>query len=177
MPRLARVVGIGLPHHITQRGNYRQSVFNSDDDRSRYLRWVAEYSGKHGLAVLAYCLMGNHVHFIAVPALEDSLARVFNSAHMRYSQYFNWKHKVSGHLWQARFFSCVLDSGRLLAAARYVERNPVRAGLGFPARMAVVKRRRALQGGEGKLWFCPGQFMGVYGDEPSGLDGLFDGSG
>ena len=129
MPRLARIVGIGLPHHITQRGNYRQSIFNSDDDRDAYLRWISEYSDKHGLLVLAYCLMNNHVHFIAVPEQEDSMARVFNSAHMRYSQYFNGKHKISGHLWQGRFFSCVLDSRRLLAAARYVERNPVRAGL------------------------------------------------
>ena len=130
MPRLARVVGLGLPHHITQRGNYRQNIFNGDNDMDRYLRWVSEYSRKYGLVVLAYCLMDNHVHFVVVPEEEDSLARVFNTAHMRYSQYFNRKHKVSGHLWQGRFFSCVLDSRRLLAAARYVERNPVRAG--FP---------------------------------------------
>jgi len=129
MPRLARIVGVGLPHHITQRGNYRQNIFNSDDDRQQYLRWISEYGDKHGLLVLAYCLMDNHVHFIVVPTQMDSLARVFNSAHMRYSQYFNAKHEVSGHLWQGRFFSCVLDSRRLLAAARYVERNPVRAGL------------------------------------------------
>lgn len=129
MPRLARVVGVGLPHHITQRGNYRQSVFNSDDDRAAYLRWVSEYGDRHGLLVLAYCLMDNHVHFVAVPHREDSMARALNSAHMRYSQYFNGKHNVSGHLWQSRFFSCVLDARRLLAAARYVERNPVRAGL------------------------------------------------
>lgn len=122
-------MGVGLPHHITQRGNYRQKIFNNDSDRERYLLWVAEYAGKNDLLVLAYCLMDNHVHFIAVPGKEDSLARAFNSAHMRYSQYFNGKHKLAGHLWQGRFYSCVLDGPHLLAAARYTERNPVRAGL------------------------------------------------
>lgn len=129
MPRLARVVGVGLPHHITQRGNYRQKIFNNDSDRERYLHWVAEYSRKNALSVLAYCLMDNHVHFIAVPDKQDSLARAFNGAHMRYSQYFNGKHNLAGHLWQGRFYSCVLDGRHLLAAARYTERNPVRAGL------------------------------------------------
>ncbi len=129
MPRLARIVGVGLPHHVTQRGNYRQNIFESDSDKERYLLWVAEYSRKAGLSVLAYCLMNNHVHFIAVPGKEYSMAHAFNNAHMRYSQYFNDKHKENGHLWQSRFFSCVLDGRHLLAAARYIERNPVRAGL------------------------------------------------
>jgi len=129
MPRLARVVGVGLPHHVTQRGNYRQKIFESDSDRERYLLWVSEYSRKTGLSVLAYCLMDNHVHFIAVPDGERSLGHAFNCAHMRYSQYVNNKHKENGHLWQGRFFSCVLDGRHLLAAARYIERNPVRAGL------------------------------------------------
>ncbi len=129
MPRMARVVGVGLPHHITQRGNYRQKIFNNASDRERYLLWVAEYARASGLAVLAYCLMDNHVHFIGVPETAAALARTFNCAHMRYSQYFNRKHKEKGHLWQGRFYSCVLDGRHLLAAARYIERNPVRAGL------------------------------------------------
>ena len=99
---MARVVGVGLPHHITQRGNYRQDIFDTDADRVRYLLWVAEYARGNGLSILSYCLMDNHVHFIAVPGREDSLARVFNSAHMRYSQYLNRKRKLAGHLWQGR---------------------------------------------------------------------------
>jgi len=71
--------------------------------------------------------MTNHVHFIVVPANKDSIARAFNAAHMRYSQYRNKKIGASGHLWQGRFFSCVMDERRLTAAARYIERNPVRA--------------------------------------------------
>ncbi len=118
-----------MPHHVTQRGNYRQKIFNTDSDRERYLFWVAEYAQRYQLSILAYCLMDNHVHFLAVPDTEKSLGNAFKYAHMRYSGYFNKKHKVCGHLWQGRFYSCVLDRRRLLAAARYIERNPVRAGL------------------------------------------------
>jgi putative transposase len=73
--------------------------------------------------------MDNHVHFIVIPRKEDSLAKVFSISHMRYSQYFNKKKKASGHLWQGRFYSCVMDDDYLVAALRYVERNPVRAGI------------------------------------------------
>jgi len=129
MPRAARIVAVGYPHHITQGGNYAQKIFADDSDRMKYLSWIQEYSAKYGLSILAYCLMKNHVHFIAIPQKEDSLARAFNAAHMRYSQYFNKKMKAKGHLWQGRFFSCVLDEPHLIAAGRYIERNPVRAKL------------------------------------------------
>ena len=86
MPRIARVVAVGIPHHITQRGNYRQDVFLDDSDRRKYLLWIQEYSQKYHLNILVYCLMRNHAHFIAIPQKEDSLARTFNTAHMRYSQ-------------------------------------------------------------------------------------------
>ena len=103
MPRVARIVAPGYPHHITQRGNYAQEVFPEDSDRQQYLEWIAEYSKKHEVSLLGYCLMGNHVHFIAVPRKDDSLAKTFNAAHMRYSQYINKKRNVRGHLWQGRF--------------------------------------------------------------------------
>ena len=127
MPRVARIVAPGHPHHITQRGNYAQEVFPEDSDRQQYLEWIAEYSKKHEVSLLGYCLMGNHVHFIAVPRKDDSLAKTFNAAHMRYSQYINKKRNVRGHLWQGRFFSCVLEGAHIQHAARYIERNPVRA--------------------------------------------------
>lgn len=129
MPRIARVVAVGLPHHITQRGNYQQEVFLSADNRKKYLSWVKKYSFKYGLSILAYCLMPNHVHFIAVPSKNDSLAKTFNTAHMCYSQYFNSRLNQRGHLWQGRFYSCVLNQSHLILAARYIERNPVRAGI------------------------------------------------
>ncbi|MDA8088922.1 MAG: transposase [Actinomycetota bacterium] len=127
MPRIARAVAVGFPHHITQRGNYRQAVFETDRDYIRYLELLKQYSEQHSLKVWAYCLMGNHVHFIAVPMEPDSLSKAFNALHMRYSQYFNRKNKTMGHLWQGRFYSCALDERHLYAAMRYVENNPVRA--------------------------------------------------
>jgi putative transposase len=127
MPRIARAVAIGFPHHITQRGNYRQTVFENGADYLQYLQWLKEYSEKYSLKIWAYCLMSNHVHFIAVPAEQDSMARTFNMLHMRYSQYGNAKQEAAGHLWQGRFFSCVLDERHLYAGVRYVENNPVEA--------------------------------------------------
>ena len=127
MPRFARIIAPGLPHHITQRGNYRQDVFTDDDDRRQYLYWLGDYSQKYGLSILSYCLMSNHIHLIAIPKDENSLARTLNTTHMRYSQYRNNKMGRNGHLWQGRFFSCVMDDNHLLACARYIERNPVRA--------------------------------------------------
>ncbi len=127
MPRMARVVVAGIPHHITQRGNRREDVFFCDDDRQRYLQLLLEYSAKHELETLAYCLMTNHVHLVCVPEREESLSLVLKPLDMRYAQHVNWTHKISGRLWQGRFYSCVLDEDHLWAAIRYVERNPVRA--------------------------------------------------
>ena len=129
MPRIARVVVPGLPHHITQRGNRRADVFFDDHDRRRYLFLLGRYAERHGLAIWAYCLMTNHVHFVVVPATEGSLGRAFRDAHQAYAAWLNRKMRESGHLWQGRFFSCVLDDPHVWACVRYVERNPVRAGL------------------------------------------------
>ena len=129
MPRIARVVVKDYPHHITQRGNYRQIVFTKDADYKFYLERLNEYHGKYNLSILAYCLMPNHVHFIVIPKNEDSLAKTFNACHMRYAHYSNKRNRLTGHLWQGRFYSCVLDDNHLYAAVRYVENNPVKAKL------------------------------------------------
>ncbi|MBU2599286.1 transposase, partial [bacterium] len=129
MARIARIIIPDIPYHLTQRGNYRQTVFRSEDDREQYLLWIREYSKRYGVKIWAYCLMDNHVHFIVVPEGSESIARLFNQAHMRYSQYFNRKIGQRGHLWQGRFYSCPLDGVHLYTAIRYVERNPVRTGL------------------------------------------------
>jgi len=129
MPRVARTVVRGYPHHVTQRGNYRQVIFENDDDFRQYLKWLKTYSRKYGLDIWAYCLMDNHVHFICVPKHEDTLARTFNTLHMRYAQYINRRRNASGHLWQGRFYSTILDEAHVYAAVRYVENNPVRTGM------------------------------------------------
>ena len=126
MPRLARVVARNYPHHVTQRGNYRQPVFLEKGDYNTYLEWLKLYCEKYSLAIWAYCLMQNHVHFVCVPRKDDSMARTFNLLHMRYAQYVNRRQNISGHLWQGRFYSSILDERHVYAAVRYVENNPVR---------------------------------------------------
>ena len=89
MPRVARVVAAGYPHHITQRGNYRQKIFADDTDRRKYLSLLKEESKRYHLIILAYCLMSNHVHFMVIPQREDSMGKVFKYTNMKYSQYYN----------------------------------------------------------------------------------------
>jgi putative transposase len=127
MPRIARVVIPGIPHHVTQRGNRREDVFFTQADRQRYLQLLLEYSARHGLKILAYCLMTNHIHLVCIPEHATTLASVFRTLDLRYTQHFNWSQQTSGRLWQGRPFSCALDDEHLPAAVRYVERNPVRA--------------------------------------------------
>lgn len=129
MPRLSRTVFAGLPHHVTQRGNRRCDVFFTDEDRETYLSWLAEYCEAHKVEILAYCLMTNEIHLVAVPDADDGLVRVLRPLHMRYAQRVNRAQGWSGHLWQGRYFSSPLDDAYLWAAVRYVERNPVRAGI------------------------------------------------
>ncbi|MDZ4165690.1 MAG: transposase [Smithellaceae bacterium] len=129
MPRVSRVIAVGYPHHITQRGNYRQTVFAEESDYACYLEFLAGFAPKYGFDIWAYCLMPNHIHIVGVPGRQESLARTFNTVHMLYAQYFNRKRNATGHLWQGRFFSCVLDERHLYAAVRYVELNPVRSGI------------------------------------------------
>jgi putative transposase len=129
MARLARVVAPGFPHHITQRGNRRQQTFFRDDDYQAYLDSVGEWCSAHDVEIWAYCLMPNHVHLIAVPESADGLRRALGEVHRRYTRMVNFREGWRGHLWQGRFASYVLDERYLLTAARYVELNPVRAGL------------------------------------------------
>lgn len=129
MARLARVVIPGVPHHITQRGNRRQPVFFSDDDYLAYLDLLTQWSRQAGMVVWAYCLMPNHVHIIAVPEREGSLHAALGEAHRRYSRRVNFREGWRGHLWQGRFASFPMDEAHTLRAVRYVELNPVRAGL------------------------------------------------
>jgi putative transposase len=129
MARLPRVVVPGLPHHVTQRGNRRQQTFFADDDDVEYRTLLADSCRSCGTQVLAYCLMPNHVHLILVPADEFGLRDALGEAHRRYTRMINFREGWRGHLWQERFHSFVMDEQHLLAAARYVERNPVRARL------------------------------------------------
>ena len=129
MARIPRVVVPGLPHHVTQRGNRRQQTFFSDEDYAEYRRLMAAFCARCRTETWAYCLMPNHVHLIMVPSTPDGLRCTLGETHRRYTRMINERQGWSGHLWQERFHSFVMDEPHLLAAARYIERNPVRAGL------------------------------------------------
>ena len=127
MPRLARIAIPGAAHHVTQRGNNRQDIFFTEEDRRLYLDWVRDYAGEAGVAILGYCLMTNHIHLLVMPPSPESLAQALGRAHWRYAQAVNRMHGRSGHLWQGRFFSCALDEAHAYRALSYMECNPVRA--------------------------------------------------
>ncbi len=129
MPRCARVVIPGCPHHVTQRGNRRQNVFFSDLDRTVYISLLRKYFVLSHLHLAGYTLMTNHVHHIAIPEFATSLAKGFRLLHQDFSRWQNIQQNVTGHLWQNRYFSCPLDEDHFWKALRYVELNPVRAGL------------------------------------------------
>lgn len=156
MPAFARVVIPGLAYHVTQRGNYRQEIFTTDEDREIYLDYVVTAAGAYGLELHGWCLMANHVHWIVLPQQQMAMAQAFRRAHSRFASHINRQRKLAaGHLWQGRYYSCPLDEKHFPAALRYVERNPLRAGLvrssaeyrwsSAPARLGLVSAPDYLQ--------------------------------
>ncbi len=130
MARLPRLAAAGLPHHLIQRGNDRQSVFREDADYARYLGWLREIAAAHGLAIHAYVLMPNHVHLLVTPPTDTAVSKAMQALGRRYVRWFNHKYGRTGTLWEGRFRSTVIDADRyLLACSRYIETNPVRAGI------------------------------------------------
>lgn len=129
MPRVARIVIPGLPHHVTQRGNHRAVVYHDTADYHAYLAMLHQYISQFPLDILAYCLMPNHSHLIVVPHDAETLSSCIRAAHTKYALRYNLRYQLTGHLWQGRFASCVLDESHMWNAIRYVERNPVRAGM------------------------------------------------
>jgi putative transposase len=130
MPRQARLVAPQVALHIVQRGHNRGPCFAHDTDYLVYLATLAELLPQSSCALHAYCLMTNHVHLLLTPSAPESCGRLMRNLGQRYVQYFNRRHNRSGTLWEGRFRSCLVDSARyVLACYRYIERNPVRAGM------------------------------------------------
>ncbi len=128
MPRIARAVAAGFPHHIIQRGNNKEKVFFEKEDRQKYLELLKKYSDKWQCPILAYCLMNNHVHLLARPKQEESLYKMMQGITLCYTQHINRKYEKTGRLWESRYHSCIVDKEQYLwAAARYIEQNPKRA--------------------------------------------------
>lgn len=134
MARLPRLVLPGQPHHIIQRGNNRQAIFVDDKDRQHFLDTLRECALTHQVAIHAYVLMDNHVHLLTTPQQVDGLSRMMQSLGRRYVGWFNHRHGRSGTLWEGRFRAALIEGERhLLACARYIELNPLRAGMGVDA--------------------------------------------
>ena len=129
MARLPRAVASGYPHHVTQRGTDQRPVFFEGRDRFIYLRLLTEAAERYGLEFSGFCLMTNHVHLIAIPRTPDSLHLGMKWVHAAYARYVHATHGGCGHLWQARYFSCILAGTHIWNALAYVELNPVRAGI------------------------------------------------
>ncbi|MFT7775128.1 REP-associated tyrosine transposase [Roseateles sp.] len=130
MARLPRLILPGQAHHIILRGNNRQAIFQSDQDRQQLLGVMGEVATHYGVAVHAYVLMDNHVHLLLTPPTAEALSRTMQALGRRYVGWFNARHQRSGTLWEGRFRAGIVEGERhLLACMRYIESNPVRAGL------------------------------------------------
>jgi len=129
MGRFARLVIPGCPHHLTQRGNHRQPVFFSDSERDLYLELKKKYFELAQIQLDGYSLMTNHTHDLVIPATPTSLAKGFGRLHNDYARWQQIQHNQTGHLWQNRFWSCPMDEDHFWKTLRYIELNPVRAGL------------------------------------------------
>ncbi|MFM7051419.1 MAG: transposase, partial [Planctomycetota bacterium] len=129
MSRPRRNIEIGQPYHIAHRGNHKQTLFTRDEDRAYYLALVHRFSRLTYTQIAAFCLMDNHVHFVAVPECKNSLSQCFGRAHRAYSEFLNRRRGVHGASWEGRFYSAAMDPRHVLNAVRYIERNPVDAGM------------------------------------------------
>jgi len=129
MARLARVVVPGLPHHVTQRGDGGARTFFGDEDYAFYRDLLARHAREAGVAVWAWVLMPNHVHLVLDPSDPDGLRRALSRIHRAYAGHIHARKKKTGHFWQGRYGSVVMDEAHLAAALRYGALNPVRARL------------------------------------------------
>lgn len=179
MPRQSRLVLPGVALHIIQRGNNRQACFGRDSDYLLYLLHLNELANKHGCAVHAYCLMTNHVHLLMTPSAENALSTLMRNLGQRYVQYVNRTYGRTGTLWEGRYRSCIAESAHyVLACYRYIELNPVRAGLvDGPGNYLWSSYRANAEGREDRLLTAHPEYLGLGQDRISqrqAYRGLFD---
>jgi putative transposase len=147
MPRQSRLILPGTGLHIVQRGNNRSPCFAEDSDYLCYLTYLRQLSARHGCVVHAYCLMTNHVHLLLTPEHPDACTNLMRDLGQCYVRYFNKRHRRTGTLWEGRYRSSVVESARyVLACYRYIELNPVRAGMVSHPRMYVWSSHAANSG-------------------------------
>ncbi|MEW6039325.1 MAG: transposase [Pseudomonadota bacterium] len=148
MARLPCYVIPGQPQHIIQRGNNRQVIFAADEDYQFFRDALVDAAKKYGLSIHAYVWMTNHIHLLVTPEFGCSISKVLQSVGRRYVRYFNLTYRRSGTLWEGRYRATVVDSERyLLTLMRYIELNPVRAGMvSYPADYSWSSFRHHAQG-------------------------------
>jgi putative transposase len=130
MPRKLRVSVAGVAEHVIQRGNNRQAIFGNEDDMRAYITWLGQYAHKYKVNIHAWVLMTNHVHLLCTPSNSTGISLMMQSLGRMYVMYFNKTYKRSGTLWEGRFRSCLVQNEKyLLELYRYIELNPVRAGM------------------------------------------------
>ena len=130
MPRLPRYVLPGHPQHVIQRGNNHCPIFIADEDYRLFRHYLQEASRRHGFQIHAYVLMTNHIHLLATPEKEDSIARSMQSVGRRYVQYFNATYRRTGTLWEGRYKATLIDTDNyFFTCSCYIELNPVRANM------------------------------------------------
>ena len=166
MARLPRYVIPGQPQHIIQRGNNRQVIFAAEADYQFFRDAIIEAAGRFGLAIHAYVWMTNHIHLLATPTDADSISKTFQSAGRKYVQYFNYTYQRSGTLWEGRYRATVVDSEQyMLSIMRYIELNPVRAGMvAHPRDYPWSSHRRYAYGDSGHNlnWLIePDQYLNI----------------
>jgi len=154
MARLPRICLPDIPLHVIQRGNNRLACFGGNEDFSAYAHWLEEYSRKFRVAIHAWVFMTNHVHLLLTPHTEDGVSRMMQTLGRKYVRNFNHQYRRTGTLWEGRFKSCVVDAERdLLACQRYIELNPVRAGMvDAPGDYAWSSYRAHANGRTARFW-------------------------
>ena len=168
MARLPRLCSPGIALHIIQRGNNRQVCFGGDEDFAAYAHWLDECSRKSRVAIHAWVFMTNHVHLLVTPETDDGVSQMMQTLGRHYVRYFNYTYRRTGTLWEGRFKSCVVDAeDYLLICQRYIELNPVRAGMVTdPADYPWSSYRANGLGQAARLW-APHPIYSSLGANPS----------
>lgn len=168
MPRSRRICPPGLPVHVVQRGNNRQPCFGSNADLRAYANWLYEATQTCGVAVHAWVFMTNHVHLLVTPASETGLSECMQRLGRQYVRYFNRRYDRTGTLFEGRFRSSLIQTRRyLLACQRYIELNPVRAGMvPEPASYSWSSYRAHALGRPARLWTPHPEYLAL-GSDPT----------
>ena len=163
MPRQARFCPGGYPVHLIQRGNKRQAIFACDADLAAYANWLAVGAERFGISLHGWVFMTNHVHLLATPATNHSLSQLMQFLGRLYVRHFNYTYSRSGTLFEGRFKTCIVQESRyLLTCLRYIELNPIRAGMvKDPSEYRWSSYRAHAFGVDARLWSPHAHFLSL----------------